>query len=195
MELVEECLGTVGDGGEEVVDRWDVDILWQIGAPTGAPSAINSYSQPVVGNLDDDNGDGLIDESDDPDVVMLAFGGSPYSVVVALEGATGADKWGSAGGNLGVSFSSADVDVDGAPDVVTFDTSRYLQVFEGDGSLKYTSTTAVSSAYYPLAVIADLDEDGLPEVVGDEIVFNGEDGSVDFSLTGACGSILKTPRA
>ncbi len=181
ITIDEACLGeSGGGGGAEVTDPWNVKTKWTFSAPAADSSATNSYAQPVIGNLDDDNGDGTIDEDDSPEVVISAFGSRGY--LVAIDGATGREKWSYANTSTTGAALIADIDSDGYPDVVGYDQSARPIALEGDGTLKWTASRSPTSTSYPLVSVADLDGDGNPEVIADDLVLNGEDGSVEFSL-------------
>lgn len=187
IAITEECQGTSGGGGgAEVVDPWSVKTKWTFRAPAADTSAVNSYAQPVVGNLDDDDGDGDIDEDDTPEVVISAFGSRGY--IVAIDGSTGLEKWSYAGTSTTASVLIADVDADGYPDVVGFDSSGLPLALEGDGTKKWSGTVRPTSQSYPLVSVADLDGDGMPEIIADDLVLNGEDGTREFSLNAAASN-------
>ncbi len=176
-----ECQGTTSEtSGAEIVDPWAVRTKWTFNSPSADASASNSYAQPVIGNLDDDNGDGQIDEDDNADVVVNAFGSSGY--IVAIDGATGAEKWSYRGSSTTAGVIIADVDNDGSPDVISYNSSAKPIALNGDGTLKWTASQSPSSTSYPLVTVADLDEDGVPEVIADDLVLDGPSGSVLFSL-------------
>ena len=82
IATVAECEGTTGGGSGEVPDPWNVRIKWQVSSPSGYPTYNNSYHSPMIGNLNDDNGDGVINESDTPEVVVNAHNGSDRKSVV-----------------------------------------------------------------------------------------------------------------
>ncbi len=180
IAIVEACEGDDGGGGGAVTDPWNVKTKWTFSAPSADASATNSYTQPVIGNLDDDNGDGVINEDDTPEVVISAFGSRGY--IVAIDGATGVEKWSYANTSTTGAQLIADIDADGYPDVVAYNTSAQPIALEGDGTLKWTASRTPTSTSYPLVSVADLDGDGAPEVIADDLVLNGEDGSVEFSL-------------
>lgn len=180
VAVVEECEGTTSGGGTEVADAWNVRQKWTFRAPSTDASAVNSYAQPVIGNLDDDNGDGVIDEDDSPEVVVNVFGSQGY--IVALDGATGAEKWVYRGSSLTAGVLIADIDSDGSSDVVGFNTSGRAIALDGDGTLKWTATRSPTSTSYPLVSVADLEGDGVPEVIADDLVLDGPSGATRFSL-------------
>lgn len=174
IAILEECQGTTGSGGPEVTDPWKVKVKWTYG---GGQS---SWMTPVIGELDDDNGDGRIDEDDSPEVVVSMSSNS----VVALDGATGAVKWTANNTNGYGGVSIADVDGDGYPDVIAANSSGKTVSLDGaTGTVQWTANDMLSSLNYMLHNVADLDEDGKPEVIHDNTVLNGEDGSTDFTFS------------
>lgn len=175
------CEGTTSSSsGAEIPDAWAVKTKWSFRAPAADASASNSYSQPVIGNLNDDNGDGVIDEDDNADVVVNAFGSTGY--IVAINGADGTEEWSYRGSCTTCGVIIADIDNDGKPDVVGYNSSGKPIALDGDGNLKWTASRSPSSTSYPLVTTADLDEDGVPEVIADDLVLDGPSGSVLFSL-------------
>jgi hypothetical protein len=190
----DECVGTTGSGGgPEVPDPWNVKVKWTFTAPSGYAGNSNSWMTPVIGNLNDDNGDGVIDEDDSPEVV-ISTAGSP-GVIVAIDGATGREEWSYAGGNGYADTLIADVDADGYPDVISADSSGRTIALEGDGTLKWTANDMLVSLNYMIQNVADLDEDGQPEVIHDSKVLSGMDGSTEFtmSVSGTGGQTYRLP--
>ncbi|MFZ5481933.1 MAG: FG-GAP-like repeat-containing protein [Myxococcota bacterium] len=178
VEMVEECQGTTGSGGgEEVDDPWNVQVKWTWGAGK------NSWFTPVIGNLDDDDGDGDVDENDSPEVVLSLSN----NTVVAIDGATGIEKWTKSGTNGYGSVIIADVDADGYPDVVAANTQGQTYALEGDGTDKWVADDRLTSLNYMMFNVADLDEDGWPEVLHDNTVLDGRTGDVLFDLEATSG--------
>lgn len=126
---------------------------------------------PVVGPLHDTNGDGKIDSSDTPRVVFAAFSGTPWhssmpSVLRAIDGATGADVWSVPLSTFGgvvhqTGMALADLDGDGAPEIVAIKNMGGLVVLNNMGQVKWQKEGPLP---YSVAV-ADLDGDGKGEVL------------------------------
>lgn len=173
VPITEECQGTTGGGGAEVVDPWDVRVKWTYGAGK------SSWMTPVIGNLDDDNGDGKVDENDSPEVVVSLTN----NTTVCLDGATGAEKWSYTGSNGYAGVSIADIDADGWPDVITANNQGETITLDGDGNLKWTANDMLTSLNYMLHNTADLDEDGTPEIIHDSIVLDGVTGNTLFQMS------------
>jgi hypothetical protein len=161
----------------EITDPWDVAIEWQWTGLTALPGVKNSYTTPVVGVLRDTNGDGAVDTRDVPDVAFTTV--SDWLVVLA--GDTGALQWAVDGvdGHAGVAL--ADVDGDGVSDLLTVDRDGHPVLFDASGVVSWTSS-AVASASYPLPAVADLDGDGSPEALVDDVVLNGVTGALEAEL-------------
>lgn len=177
-----------------VTDPWDVTIEWQWSHVASSPSIRQVISVPVVGHLVDTNTDGTVDLADTPVVVVVAFDYATYGsagVLVALDGATGAELWTVSGLNPWHGVALADVDGDGWTDVLAIDSSQRPVAYRGDGSVLWTSSATVGSAYsyYPQVAVADLDADGVPEVLAQDIVVDGATGALELNGLGPVGSI------
>lgn len=159
-----------------VTDPWAVRIQWQVGSTSGI-STPAVYAAPMVGNLTDDDGDGVVDEDDTPDVVVNVGG-----TLAVYDGATGSVVWTWAGAGHYHGVAVADVDVDGYPDVVTVAENGAVVCLDGGGREVWRSTAAVTNNTYAVVSVADLDEDGEVEVIADDLVVRGRDGGLRFSL-------------
>lgn len=176
VEVLEACTGTVV---EVVKDPWNVGIEWQWASPGQGVLVM-----PAVGNLTDDNGDGVVDENDDPDIVfpdwtsrvLVALHGDGSGVIFELSDISGVG---------GVTI--ADVDVDGEPEVIALTTDSEVVAVDGAGTIEWRSE-AFSLSNYPQPAVVDLDADGDVEVVYDQAVVAGADGSTHFTLSGVATS-------
>jgi hypothetical protein len=183
VPILEACEGTAAPS---ITDPWDVGIEWQYN--TGGSAVI---VMPAVGNMTDDNGDGVIDDRDIPDIAYTTWGSNQLELLSGdgsglIFSVSGFD------GQGGVTI--ADADGDGDPEIVAitpFPTA--LALVDGSGRTEWTSATFGLMAY-PQPTVADLDGDGLPEVIADVAVVNGEDGSTVAELAGVTNS-WRTPIA
>ncbi len=169
-----------GGSTAPVDDPWNVVEQWRFLFPAADPTAINAWSPPMIGNLDDDDGDGVVDAHDSPDVVVVVHGATAW--IVAMEGATGTEKWAYADGNHGATTVIADVTGDGEPDVVTVNSAGFTVVLDATGALQWTATEAAAVLGYFELSAADLDEDGQPEVIADNLVLDGATGTLRWEM-------------
>ena len=133
----------------------------------------------MVGSLTDDNLDGRVDELDDPDVVFIASrpDGAFTAILLAVDGRTGIPHFivedVSGLGGLAV----AKVDGDAFPDIVAFDDEMHPILINGTGDVVWTAEKAVI-APIPQITVADLEGDGIVDVIADTIRVRGTDGAI-----------------
>ena len=99
VEIDEECLTPEYN----IQNPWNVEVEWQWNGLGDEPNVDQIMVAPIVGNLTDDNGDGRIDESDTPDIVVVIFdsrdgtdgdmGAWVDARLVAMDGQTGRIHW------------------------------------------------------------------------------------------------------
>ncbi len=174
-----------GGATEPVADPWNAVEKWTFAASSSSPGLAWSATTPVVGNLDDDDGDGDVDEDDSPDVVLNLFDASYGNcLLVALDGPTGTEKWSWPGCDYASGVAIADADADGRPDVIAYASNGAPVALEGDGTLKWAASTVPDggSPSLPLLTVADLDADGIAEVIADDTVYDGATGAALFAL-------------
>jgi hypothetical protein len=176
-------------------------IKWHWTNNTLSPGFHDIMMAPVAGNLDDDNGDGHIDSFDVPDVVFTAFTSGRYQFtnstpgrLVILDGATGAMKASHAnfGGERflptgGVALG--DIDADGIPDICTVGWDDLLVCGHGDGTLLWASGFSRSGNSFDAPAIADMDGDGLGEVLAQGRVFDST-GNVILNLSADISTVI-----
>ncbi|MCB9795083.1 MAG: VCBS repeat-containing protein, partial [Alphaproteobacteria bacterium] len=167
---VAECEGI--DGGGSVTDPWNLVVEYQHNG--GGANVV----MPAIGNLDDDNGDGVVDENDIPDI---AYVGWSTGTLVAVSGDGSGELFRLSGfrGDGGVLI--ADVDADGAPELIAADNQGRIHSIDGSGNTEWTS--AAFSLLYPVSTVADIDADGMPEVIFDLGVVRGDTGATVATLT------------
>ena len=166
------------------VDRSDPDAT---GHPFPASSQVTMT--PLVVNLDDDNGDGLINDFDTPEIVFLTFCGSQFTsngVLRAVHAGgpdRGQDLFASCGSTVWnegdaidtecacgdadldstAGLAAGDIDGDGIPEIVAIDETDRMRIYSNLGALLLETTFNLGSN--PSPAIADLDGDGFAEVI------------------------------
>jgi hypothetical protein len=114
---------------------------WRWDASTIEPTFTNVWSTPLVANLDDDNGDGRVDENDIPEVIFLAIDAFSFSdaaasipaVLRVISGDTGREKFTVTNPRFADSsiLAVGDLDGDGRPEIVG---SKWVQTPPGSGA-------------------------------------------------------------
>jgi hypothetical protein len=152
---VEPSVGTFTPVVEYRKNTWSVD-----------PSSTNIMMMPAVASLTDDNGDGLINQDDVPDIIVITYGGN--GTLRAVSGDGTAEIFNVSGLPLQGQGAVAvgDIDLDGIVEIVA-PTSNGLMAFEHDGTVKWTSVDIRSHIYgtSDAPAISDMDGDGVPEVI------------------------------
>jgi len=205
VSLLAEC----GTPDVQVEITFAPEVEWAWSHPTSSRFFNQVMMTPVVGNLTDDNGDGLINDNDVPDIVFTAYyaassGGTTYTkamgALVILDGLTGAEHAyittlafpdgtsDQPSSRSGVALG--DIDADGVPDIcfqsnadrmVCIDPSQNITLL-GDKPTGWTNSLFEDSN----PAIADMDGDGFAEVALGSTVYN-HDGSIRFSGLGDVG--------
>ncbi len=175
VAINEECQGTTTI--REIVDPYDLQIEY---------SYTSSASGPVVKtsviNLTDDDGDGSVTTDDVPDIVFTVY---QSGELVALHGDGSGEIFVSTGWAGAGDVVTADVDADGDVDICGFSASpQHIRCVDATGAEVWEST-ASSNNVYPHITACDLDQDGMPEVIGDTVVVSGADGSTLWEIPSA----------
>jgi hypothetical protein len=164
------------------------------------PNSNQVVHTPLVANLDDDNGDGLINELDFPEIIFVTFCNSEYTsngVLRAIHGGgpkKGLDFFASCGNtvwnesdDLGLSCSCAnaiidstssiavgDLDGDGIPEIVAIAENDNLLIYDNTGHLLSTRTGNNFVGANPAAAIANVDNQGYAEIIVGRHIFTLE---------------------
>jgi hypothetical protein len=165
VELLDEC------AFEPVIGTFTPNMEWAQPAPG------DTYTTPAVGNLTDDNGDGLINADDVPDVVVS----NTWGVTYALSGDDGRVLWATssyATGSEPMSPAIGDLDNDGRPEVVSSGSGATYAFRGSDGSLYWSAGAYPGSMIGACGAVGihDLDADGAAEVVIGRYIYEGTTG-------------------
>lgn len=174
------------------VGSWSPIVEWQWYENPFQPGYDDIMSTPAIGNLSDDNGDGVIDGNDVADVVFTSFAGGAYTsagAITAISGDGSGTLWSVVPGiyaSAGVALG--DLDNDGSPEVCTGGTQYAVVCLDNLGNLKWAAGAEVS--YVGSPAIADLDGNGKAEVIFGREVF-AYDGTQLFTGAGGTGGSQK----
>jgi hypothetical protein len=167
----------------------DLEWSWTVG--TTAPASNEVQTTPMIADM---NGDGVSDIVFTSHPAFSQLNGS----LRAIDGRTGAELFTTNGANAlsGIAqLAVGDIDLDGLPEVIGVSSNTLaLIAFEHDGTFKWRHTLA--SPAVPMvwggAAIADLDGDGVPEIIAGKTVINA-DGSLRWTGAAGSGSYLDGP--
>ncbi len=170
-----------------------------VGAPF--PASSQASATPVVANLDDDNGDGLINERDFPEIVFMTYCNSEFTsngIIRAIHGGgpakgkdffatCGATVWhegddtglacacATAEGNSTAAIAVGDLDNDGVPEIVVPTETAGLVILDNKGNVVTKSAINQWAGYAnPAPAIANLDNQGFAEIVVGRYAFTLE---------------------
>ncbi|MEM9457715.1 MAG: VCBS repeat-containing protein [Myxococcota bacterium] len=149
----------------------------------------DSMMAPIVVQLDDDNCDDVVDERDIPEIVFATFVGNDYNnngtlhAISIVEGAI-EDKWSvnPAANQIQPGRSIAGGNIDGLPgnEIVVCTNTNRVRAFDALGGERWVSEYA-GGCFMPS--IADLDQDGTPEIIVQGAVLDGATGMTEATLT------------
>lgn len=158
-----------------VVDPWNIAIEWSYEIP-----GQGAYVMPAVGPLTDDDGDGDVDDDDIPAIAFNALGGTLTVLHGDGSGVAFTVK------NLSGPYPGpaiADVDGDGAPEVLTINAGKRVVAVDGAGNIVWASPPVPEiESNGPQITVSDLDEDGDVEVIADVAIVDGKTGALITTL-------------
>ncbi|MDD9156057.1 choice-of-anchor A family protein [Aliivibrio sp. S4TY2] len=167
----------------------DAKLKWHWQSSEFMPEYTQVIGTPLVAQLNDDNNDGVIDNLDIADVIVVTFKGNQYTkpgVVRALSGIDGKELWdyknGAVYSDPRFTPALADLDHDGLIDIIVSDKSSYqIRIVSNKGDIKKTITKTDNKVGN--VSIADLDNDGIAEILTGTSVYNYASGLL-YTLDG-----------
>ncbi|MCP4105295.1 MAG: hypothetical protein GY749_07145, partial [Desulfobacteraceae bacterium] len=184
---------------------------WEWTGSKDIPTSNQVMCTPVVANLSDDNGDNMVDENDIPDIIFNSFIGleaRANGIIRAVSGDGSKEIFSVTEYKTYPLFTPAvgDIDRDGLPEVIALSEpvgncpwgrnscSFNVLAFENDGSYKWTSDEIIipESGYTASSItLSDIDEDGVPEIIVGNAVFDNKGkkkwvGTGGFGLGASC---------
>lgn len=169
-QAAESCRKPIPDIG-----TFEPVLKWEWSSSAVESSFIQVMAPPAVAQLSDDNGDGLINSEDTPDVIFASFVSDVRSEAIlrVISGADGSEILTIDDPNYRVGQFSmpaiGDIDGDGRPEIVALGFANKMFVFEDDGSLKWELEDDRLSLWSPNNYggpsLADIDQDGTTEII------------------------------
>jgi len=162
---------------------FDPEITYTWGNVTSSPFSSDVMMTPIVIQLDDDNCDGKVTELDIPEIVFVTFTGGAYTGAGTLHAISIVNKQVVEKFAVpGVSPMSqlAGGNIDGVPgNEVVGCNGTTATAFDGKGKVVWTTSVNCASP-----AIADLEGDGTVEVIVENGILNGKDGTLKHALPG-----------
>ena len=157
---------------------WDAEADYTVGCT------------PIVINLTDDNGNGVIDACDDPEVAFITAGGR----LIVVDGTTGNERFVMDENLADAALAAADLVGNSVPELIAIkevgEDSFRIVAFDTTGTEVVTGDPAPAPggkvAYLTISV-ADLNKDGAPEILVGATVFRGNTGELLWEGTGGQG--------
>ncbi|MBN2693904.1 VCBS repeat-containing protein [bacterium] len=149
---------------------------------------------PVVGNITDDNNDGVVNLKDIPDIAFTSYPDDKWdtdSVLRVLSGDTGREHFTITTPKMsgGSGLALGDIDNDGFNEIVGIKVgNKRVVAFDRNGNLKWETQEDMPRTAPGAPAIADLDHDGKPEIIVGNYIFNGDNGSKKCNSTDILGS-------
>ncbi|WP_409425213.1 MULTISPECIES: choice-of-anchor A family protein [unclassified Pseudoalteromonas] len=166
----------------EPVAPFSMQQKWSWNSSDFMPEYVQVVTTPVTAQLNDDNGDGNIDNNDIADVIVVTYEGKASSrpgLVRALSGIDGTELWNYENGGVFSdprnSIATADLDGDGIVEIVLNDySSPVVQIVNNLGQVK----KELEKSGKPLGAVtlSDINNDGVVEIVTGNNVLSYETG-------------------
>ena len=174
-------------------DAWRMEEEWLWTGLSTQESVDQVLMMPAIGNLTDDDGDGRVSESDVPDVLLVAWNNNDWQMdyphLVLLDGETGEEHWALSGFYPLSGVAMVDVTGDGEAEAVAITTDGEVAAVSGEGERLWTSEAFLAANadpddpyLIPMITAADLDGDGIAEIIAYDHVLDGATGAVLTAL-------------
>jgi hypothetical protein len=194
--------GAAGAGGEACLGKCEYKpdapdfatvLKFSWGGQITEPFATDVMMTPIVIQLDDDDCDGAVTARDVPEIVFTSFHDGKYDQAGTLHSISIVDgafveKW-SVPGVVDPSRQLAAGNIDGVPgnEIVACGADGAVYAFGADGALRWKTPGPVGCR---MPSLADLDQDGKPEVIVEGGILDGVDGSTKHTYADAVGNEL-----
>ncbi|ATD02920.1 hypothetical protein PTE01_27650 [Pseudoalteromonas tetraodonis GFC] len=167
------------------ISPFAIEQKWHWNSSDFMPDYNQVMATPVVVQLNDDNGDSVIDNNDVADVVVVSYKGKDLSngILRALSGIDGTELWSYDAGQVVDARhtpAAADLDGDGLVEIIVSNKlDDFITIVDNKGVTKKQMLKA-SSKWEGTGniAIADIDSDGIPEFMLGDSVYNYNSGVI-----------------
>ncbi|MCB9751393.1 MAG: VCBS repeat-containing protein [Myxococcales bacterium] len=191
-------------------------IKWQWGLYDAEefPDSSDVWATPTVARIYDANCDGVVDQSDPPNIVLVSgdtkgtccsCGNEPVStcrtgILRLLDGSNGKEIWSlekavdGVYGFAGMSVALGDIDDDGSMDIIAMTGDGYPVWINSEGEVVAIADTQVSGwnanafGWGGGLAIGDMDGNGWPEIAYGRSLYTTGPGAITFLWSGAGGT-------
>jgi VCBS repeat protein len=164
------------------VGQFSPVLKYSWGDPAAAMTKDSVMMAPIVVQLDDDTCDGVVDERDIPEIVFSSFASGNYNGdgtlhAVSIVNGVVVEKWSVNAGAVspihpGRSIAAGNIDGLPGNEIVVCTTDGRVRAYDAAGKELWLSPAGTCS----MPSIADLDQDGSPEVIVESQILDGKTG-------------------
>lgn len=176
------------------VGVFEPEVKYSWGDPDAPNTRDSVMMAPIVIQLDDDNCDGVVDERDIPEIVFTTFESGKYNNdgtlhAISVQDGQLVEKWavksppGQGEIHPGVAIAGGNIDGEPGNEIVVCLTDGRARAYDASGSILWTSEGG--RCYMPS--IADLDQDGYPEVITEARIIDGKTGATKYAFPQTIG--------
>lgn len=165
----------------------DPVVRYAWGDPTAMGTPDDVMMAPIVAQLNDDDCDGRITSQDTPDIAFVTFAMGRYTEVgtvhvLQVRGGQLVERWNRAGLiNAASQLTSGNIDGRPGNELVGCGPGTVVALNGEDGTTLWTRPGAGGCG---VPSLADLDGDGLPEVITESEIIDGVTGALEGTLPG-----------
>ncbi|QBJ62647.1 choice-of-anchor A family protein [Pseudoalteromonas sp. DL-6] len=151
---------------------------WQWNTSDFLPESNQVITAPVTAQLNDDNGDGIIDNNDVADVLISSFiRNTEAGILRALNGKNGTELWSYSTGAIsvdaGYTSAVADIDNDGIVEIIATDTlSNSIKIVNYKGELIKLIEKKTANLIKSNVALSDVNNDGQIDILAGDGVYS-----------------------
>ncbi|MFI5299002.1 MAG: FG-GAP repeat domain-containing protein [Polyangiales bacterium] len=161
------------------------------GGEVTPPTSTDVMMTPIVVPLEDTNCDGKVDQSDVPDILVTSFTGGGYTVAGTLHalrvvGGALVERWHVDGVQPSSQLAAGNLDGKPGNEVIACFVDGSTHAFDASGKQLWVSPTVQCAT----PAIADVDGDGVVDVVVETEIVSGVTGTLEHKFPGGIGPFV-----